>query len=222
MKSSFCLAFAFVFLGALVAQQLAVPVEDEPHHRVLLKNEYVEVIRATLPPGESTLFHTHSHDSAGFDLVTSTTTEQLLGKPEGPPSTSHAGEVYAESRADGPVTHRIHNVGSGPMDVFDVELLQRPSRPSPPAAAPVAAENASARVYSWLLAPGASSAMHTHERPYLIVAVTPLHLKMTAPDGKSFADEVKPGDFHWVDAKVTHALANEGTTVGQIVEIELK
>jgi len=33
---------------------------------------------------------------------------------------------------------------------------------------------------------------------------------------------VKAGDVHWVDAKVTHALANEGTTVGQIVEIELK
>jgi len=27
---------------------------------------------------------------------------------------------------------------------------------------------------------------------------------------------------HWVDTKVTHSLANEGTTVGTIVEIELK
>jgi mannose-6-phosphate isomerase-like protein (cupin superfamily) len=64
--------------------------------------------------------------------------------------------------------------------------------------------------------------MHTHERPYLMVAATPLHLKMTAPDGRSCADEVKPGDFHWVASKVTHALTNEGTVEGQIVEIELK
>jgi hypothetical protein len=73
----------------------AVVTDEEPHHHVLFKNEFVEVIRAILLPGESTLFHTHFHDTAGFDLVTSTTTEQLLGKPEGPPSISHAGEVSA-------------------------------------------------------------------------------------------------------------------------------
>jgi hypothetical protein len=31
-------------------------------------------------------------------------------------------------------------------------------------------------------------------------AATPLHLKMTAPDGQSFTEKVKPGDFHWVSA----------------------
>jgi quercetin dioxygenase-like cupin family protein len=196
--------------------------EEEPHHHVLFRNEFVEVIRATLLPGESTLFHTHSYDTAGFDLLTSTTTEQLLGKPEGPPSISRAGGVSADSCTDCPMTHRVHNVGSGPMDDFDVELLQRPARPSASVAAPVAAENASARVYNWVIAPGATSAMHTHKRPYLIVAATPLNLKMTAPDGQSFTEKLKPGDFHWVDSTVTHALTNEGTVAGQIVEIELK
>jgi hypothetical protein len=64
--------------------------------------------------------------------------------------------------------------------------------------------------------------MHTHERPYLIVAVTPMHLKMTAVDGRSLTEQVKPGDFHWVDSKVTHTLTNDGATEGQIIEIELK
>jgi mannose-6-phosphate isomerase-like protein (cupin superfamily) len=64
--------------------------------------------------------------------------------------------------------------------------------------------------------------MHTHQRPYLIVAVTPMHLKMIAPDGTSRSEGVKPGDFHWVDAKVTRALANDGTSEGQIVEVEMK
>jgi quercetin dioxygenase-like cupin family protein len=218
-------AFAALVLsltGIGVAQQAPVPMDEEPHHHVLLKNEFVEVIRATIPPGESTLFHTHSHDSAGFDLVKSTSTEQFLGKPEGAPSTSPAGEVWAESRPDEPYTHRVHNVGDGPVDVFDVEFLQRPKQPSGSAAAVVAAENASARVYMWALAPGATSEMHTHERPYLIVAATSMQLKMTAPDGKSFADRVRPGDFHLADSKVTHTLTNEGTAEGQIVEIELK
>jgi quercetin dioxygenase-like cupin family protein len=214
------LVLCLVGIGA--AQSAPVPVDQEPHHHLLLKNDFVELMRATLAPGESTLFHIHSHARAGFDLVTSTTTEQLLGKPEGTPSTSHAGEVYAESLTDGPITHRVHNVGKGPMDVFDVELLQRPAQASTSTAGPVAAENDSARVYSWVLAPGQVSAMHTHERPYLIVAVTPMRLKMTAPDGRSLSEEVKPGDFHWIDAKVTHALANDGAAMGQLVEIEMK
>ena len=203
------------------AQSAPVPANQEPNHHVLLKNEFVEVLRATLAPGESTLFHIHSHDSAGFDVVTSTTTEQLLGEAEGPPSTSRAGEVYADSCTNCPMTHRVHNVGPGPMDVFHVELLQRPAQASLPAA-PVAAENASARVYSWVLASEQVSPMHTHERPYLIVAVTPMHLKMAAPNGRSLSEEVKPGDFHWIDARVTHSLANEGSASGQLVEIELK
>ncbi len=64
--------------------------------------------------------------------------------------------------------------------------------------------------------------MHTHVRPYLIVATTGFTLKMTAPDGQAVSHDVKRGDFHWVDTKVTHTLANAGTTEGQIVEVELK
>jgi mannose-6-phosphate isomerase-like protein (cupin superfamily) len=49
-----------------------------------------------------------------------------------------------------------------------------------------------------------------------------MQLKMTTPDGQSRAEAVKAGDFHWVDAQVTHVLENEGTTPGTIVELELK
>jgi len=88
-------------------------------------------------------------------------------------------------------------------------------------------KNDSVMVLRVKLLPGEStlfhtSPMHTDERPYLIISATPLVLKMSDPEGKSFTHEVKAGDVHWVDDKVTHSLANEGTTVGQIVEIELK
>jgi mannose-6-phosphate isomerase-like protein (cupin superfamily) len=56
----------------------------------------------------------------------------------------------------------------------------------------------------------------------LVVAVHTLQLKMTGPDGKSSSHEMKAGDFHWVDAKATHTLVNDGATQGQIVELELK
>jgi quercetin dioxygenase-like cupin family protein len=220
VKIYVCGTLAFVLSGIVAAQQSPVPVEEEPHHHVLLKNDSVLVMRVTLSPGESTLFHTHSHDRAAIDLTDTTITRQKLGEPESAPEPTKPGDVSA-SELNGPYTHRVHNAGPGAFEVLDVEL-QRPKQASGPAAAKVEAENPSARVYKWTLAPGATSLMHTHERPYLIISATPLVLKMTDPEGKSFTHEVKAGDVHWVDAKVTHTLANEGTTSGKIVEIELK
>jgi len=211
-------------LGSIaLAQQAPVPVEQEPHHRVVLKNDSVVVMRVTLAPGESTLYHTHSHDRAAVELSDTTITQQEPGAPEGRKETLKPGDVRASTRGEAPYSHRVKDVGANPFDVIDVELLERPKQPSAPVAgANVVAENPSARIYKWTLAPGAVSIMHTHARPYLIVAATTMTLKMTSPDGKSLTHEIKAGDFHWVDSKVTHALANEGTTEGQIVEIELK
>jgi quercetin dioxygenase-like cupin family protein len=209
-------------LSTLVtAQQSPVPVEEEPHHHLVLKNESVIVLRVELLPGESTLFHTHLHDRVAVDLSDATITRQKVGEADSAPEVTKPGDVAA-SESNGPYTHRVHNAGTVEFEVLDVELLHRPATAPGSAAAKVEAENPSARVYKWTLAPGATSEMHTHERPYLIISATPLVLKMTDPEGKSFTHEVKAGDVHWVDAKVTHSLANEGKTTGQIVEIELK
>src|SRR5882762_553843 len=192
VKTCSALIFSLSTLFAAQEASAPVPVENEPLHHVVLKNESVVVIHLTLPPGERTLYHTHSHDRIAVPL---------------------SGTSY---------THRVHNVGANPYDVLDIELLVRPQSPSPATVAPVAAENPSARIYNWVLAPGAMSAMHTHGRPYLIVAATEITLKMKAPDGLSLTYDLKRGAFHWVDNKVTHTLANLGSGEGQILEIELK
>ncbi len=199
-----------------------MPAENEPLHHVVLKNESVVVLHLTLPAGQRTLYHTHSHDRVAVNLSSTSITQQTLNEKEGPPSPTSPGSISVYTVAGSSFTHRVHNIGSAPFDVLDVELLERPANPSPSVAAAVAGENPSARVYNWVLAPGSVSAMHTHVRPYLIVSATGFTLKMTAPDGQSTAHDVKPGDFHWVNTKVTHSLANAGSTAGQIVEIELK
>ena len=209
-------------LSTLVtAQPSPVPVEEEPHHHLVLKNDSVMVLWVKLLPGDSTLFHTHLHDRVAVHLSDTTITQRKLGEPESAPEVTKPGDVVV-SESNGAYTHQVHNAGNGAFEVLDVELLQRPTKSASQVAGKVEAENPSARVYKWTLAPGATSEMHTHERPYLIISATPLVLKMTDPEGKSFTHEVKAGDVHWVDAKVTHSLANEGKTAGQIVEIELK
>lgn len=221
MKAFCVLALLVSFAGTGAAQQAPVPVEQEPHHHVVLKNGSVLVIHVILPAGESTLYHTHTRDRVSVALTSTTLAQQKLNEPEGKPGVTHPGDTSAIT-TDGSYTHRLRNLGPATFEVIDVEFFRRPEHPSESAAAAVAAENQSARVYKWTLAPGASSPQHTHERPYLILAVTPMLLKMTGPDGSSMTHEVKAGDFHWVDAKVTHTLVNAGTAEGQIVEIELK
>jgi quercetin dioxygenase-like cupin family protein len=216
-----CGALVCVLSGFIAAQQSPVPVEEEPHHHLVLKNDSIMVVRVRLLPGESTLFHTHLYDRVTVDLSNATITRQKLGDREGPPEVTKPGDVAA-LESNGPFTHLVHNASNVSFEALDVELLHRPASASGAAAGKLEAENPSARVYKWTLAPGATSSMHTHARPYLIISATPLVLKMADPEGKSFTHEVQAGDVHWVDAKVTHSLANEGTTAGQIVEIELK
>lgn len=221
-KTCSAIVFSASFLFAAQEASAPVPVENEPLHRVVLKNESVVVIHLVLPPGERTLYHIHTHDRIAIPLSSTSITQQVLGEPEGSPSPSDAGTFSALTLPGTSYTHRVHNVGANPYDVLDVELLNRPQSPSPATAATVAAENPSARIYNWLLAPGAKSSMHTHVRPYLIVAATDFTLKMTAPDGLSLTYEQNRGKFIWVDTKVTHTLANAGSAAGQILEIELK
>ena len=210
-------------LAALAsAPDKAVPVEEEPRHKTVLKNDYVQAFRVTLAPGESSLTHIHAHDDGAVRLGEATMTSDVPGQPPGAPEVMHPGQVSARTNEPHPHTHRVNNIGTTLFDVIDVQILKRPPGPATPAITTPAAENPQMRVYRYELAQGAASPQHTHERPYLVVAATDLRLRMTSPDGASMAHPIEAGDLHWVEAKVTHALINEGAERGVIVEFEVK
>ena len=204
----------------------AVPVEEEPLHKVELKNDAVTVLHLTLPPGQYTQYHIHRHDRVAIQLSATSTTQQEWKKPESAASAVKPGDFSAMTLQGDSYTHRVHNVGKEPYEVLDIEFAERPAAPSPDLAGPVAAENPSARIYNWVLAPGASAPMHTHVRPYVIVSVTALNLQMNSPDGQTAARAVEAGGFRYIDVppggSLTHNLVNIGAAPGQIVEVELK
>ena len=166
MKTYSCGAFVLALAGVALGQQapvpVPVPVELEPHHHVVLKNDSVLVTHVVIPPGEATLYHTHSYDRAAIHLTNNMITLQQLNQPESEQMPAKIGEISASTRKGDPLTHRVRNASSTPFEVIDVEFLQRPAQASAAVAGTVAAENPSARVYNWVLAPGASSAQHTH------------------------------------------------------------
>ena len=207
---------------AVLQVPAAVPVDEEPFHKPVLVNEWVEVLHVTVPPKTVTQWHTHSHDGVAIRLAGESVSAETPGGESTGPLRPYPGETTAQAYAARPHTHRVHNLGATPFEVIDIEILKRPPGPaSEPIAEPVA-ENPSARAYRFTLAPGAATPVHTHERPYLVVAATSLQLTMKGPDGASMEHPVKPGDFHWVDSRVTHALLNGGRDPGILVEVELK
>ena len=84
MKISFCGALALSLVSSAISQQAPapVPVEQEPHHHVVLKNDSVLVAHVVIPAGEATLYHTHSHDRAAIHLTNNMVSFQQPDQPE--------------------------------------------------------------------------------------------------------------------------------------------
>lgn len=229
----FCLtiAGAFVMQGCASVPRssnisaenyVIVPVEKEPHHKTVFKNDYVQAFRVNLEPGETSLMHTHARDDAAVRLSTATVAADRPGQPIGPPEPVYPGFVSARDNEAKPYTHRVHNIGTTLFDVIDVQVLRRPAGPTMPAILTPAAENAKMRLYKYEIKPGEATAAHTHSRPYLHVTVTDTHLRMTSPDGSSIQHSDKAGDMNWVDTAATHTIMNLGTEKAIVVEFELK
>jgi len=208
--------------GIAVAQDKPVPVEQEPHHRTVLQNSYLQVFRVKLAPGENSEMHTHAHNDAAVRLSNAKVRVDLPGKPNAAEEEVHQGAVSARTNEPNAFTHKVNNIGATPFDVLDIQILKRPDGPEVKAFATPAAENPSMRVYRYELSPGESSPQHSHERPYLVVAANDMNLKMSSSDGRSMEDAPKAGDLHWVDRKLTHTRTNTGTKTAVIAEIELK
>jgi quercetin dioxygenase-like cupin family protein len=204
------------------AQEIAVPVEDEPNHKTVFKNDFVQAFRVTLEPGAKSLMHTHTFDDAAVRLTTATVAADSPGQPIGPDEPMVPGMVSARDNEAKPRTHRVHNIGKTLFDVIDVQVLSRPDGPASPAISEPAAENAKMRLYRYELEPGAATAQHTHSRPYLMVAVTDATLRTTSSEGTSTQRSVKTGEMDWVETTVTHTLVNRGTGKAILVEFELK
>ena len=109
--------------AAVKGQTEPVPVEQEPHHRWIFENQYVRVLDVVLAPGESTLFHTHSHDSIAVRLTDAAVQEQPFNKEWRPASRLLPGDSRYMKGTPKPYTHRAKNVGSTPFHVIDIELL---------------------------------------------------------------------------------------------------
>ena len=214
-----------VACAAQASTPSAVPIEQEPAHRLVLQNEHVRVFEVSLPAGDETLWHEHLHDGVSVRLTDATVEDQPKdGKAE--TFRMRRGEVAYGATPTARI-HRLRNVGETAFRNVYIELLtlHDASTDSAVAAAPdprVVFENDRVRALRRILAPGESTDMHMHASEGVAVPATAGRLKISYPDGTTRSVEMKAGAVQWIEPGTTHRLKNIGDAGIEIVDIELK
>ncbi len=82
MKRIF-LVLAILFSASLSAQApVAVPIAKEPHHHLVLENDYVRVFRVSVPAHDATLLHQHDVPYLYISLGPADVINAVQGRPE--------------------------------------------------------------------------------------------------------------------------------------------
>jgi len=219
------LARSLLCLIALLPQQAvrSVPVGDEPRHHVVYSNDYVRVIDAVVPPGDVTLYHTHSKDNVPVAISGGKMRTQVLGGEPTESDVPTGGIWFARET----YTHQITNVGEGALRFIDAEILATPpgSKPGPALEGvpglKLEIDNPRVRVYRVRLESGQSTGEHTHSAATLCVAITAASMEV-ASGGASRKVDVKAGGYDWHAESLTHSLSNTSDETYEGVEIEWK
>jgi len=203
----------------------AVPIEQEPAHRLVLQNEYVRVFEVWLPPGNATLWHVHRHDGVSVRLTDATIEDQPQDGPAETMRLQRGQVTYGATPMAR--THRVRNVGETTFHIVYTELLTPPGISADHTAAPatdprVVLENDRVRALRRILAPGESTALHTHASRGVGVPVTAGRLEISDPEGATKSIEMKVGAVQWIEPGTTHRLKNIGDAPIEIVDVELK
>jgi len=188
---------AAAVLLLLAQQRAAVPIEQEPQHKIVFKNDFVRVIDATLPPGYVTLNHEHAADNVSVTIA------------NGRAGEAGARGIGRAGFSKGGYSHSVTNSGEAVMRFIVVEPLKA-DHPNAAAAMlqnhTLELENDHVRIYRVKLAPGQSMTTHTHAAGWVEVSVS----------GKS-----SPGSFQWRNGGEASPLV--ATDAGsELVEIEPK
>lgn len=227
---AFLLVFAAISLSAANDNTAAVPLSQEPHHHLVLENEYTRVYEVAVPAHRSTLLHRHDNDYLAVILEPAEMQIAVLGRPV---TTGRAGKGEVRFAAV-PVIHRLVDTGDTPFRNLIIEILKKKSA-TPKETAPergldvghgglidTVVDNSQVRVQEVQIAAGGMLHKHSHKFPFLVVALSDLDLH-NMPQGKPEAMvRQKAGEVKWIGAVANHEMMNAGKQQAHFIEVEFK
>ena len=225
---SFVLGVAALAILLPSAAQAPLPVQKESHHHLVRENAYIRVFDIILAPGEATLDHTHSRDTLQVMIGPSTMRVEVAGKPPADIPEGRPGDIGYVPFSKAPLTHRMKNAGTFTLHIIEVELLS--ASPAPPQTPfqqesegyKQALDNDRVRVFRRVLPAGATTTVHTHQRPMLGISVTGGDFVYQSPGQPPRSAQVPPATVSWPPVPFTHSFKNVGNTTAIAIDIELK
>ncbi|MEW6320440.1 MAG: hypothetical protein AB1635_05065 [Acidobacteriota bacterium] len=213
-----------------------VPVHEEPRHKKVFEAGSTFILDVQIPPGDTTLFHTHSTAILYVSISRSQTRSQVLGREwsggsASTPPTAAARPAAAPERlvssipgyAAQPQTHRVNNVGTSLFRLIAVSNGSAGGAgvddETPGTPGTVELVNDFFRAYRVSLAAGAATASHQHKTPVAVVQATSGH---TRSEGGATGEITDAGKFVWIPAGTSHALRNAGASGVEIIEVEVR
>jgi hypothetical protein len=117
---------AVLFAVSLEAQApIAVPIANEPHHHLVLENDYVRVFRVSVPAHDATLLHQHDVPYLYVSLGPADVINAVQGRSE-------ARIVLADGQlgySPGHFAHIARNESDIPFNNITIELLKPQGEP---------------------------------------------------------------------------------------------
>ncbi len=113
---------AFMLCNIASAQ---IDVREEPHHKLLMENEFIRIYDGHIPFGDTTLIHDHSANSVVVFLSKSTFGIQNVGEK---PSRTEVkpGDMIYRSYDQNPVHHIVWNKSRPILHFMVVEMVKQP------------------------------------------------------------------------------------------------
>jgi hypothetical protein len=244
MKARRACFAALWFLPLPLAAQApsVITMDQEPHHHLVMKNDFVKIFNVVVAPGDSIVLHRHDGDTVAIAIGDQKVTVGIPNKPD-----------VHQMNTDGQVRlqpsgyiHSTHVDGAGAYHTVAVELLRPQSGdrnlcatvlagqplncPDAPASTSSANytrkpqfESDQTRILLVRLLPHKSmniaESSGSQDASQLIVALDPATI--SSKSGEEAIKTLLPGDFVWYDSglRPTRTLQNQSDQEARIVEI---
>ncbi len=209
-----------------------VPVFQEPRHHLIVDTAPLRILDIQIPPGDTTLFHTHDSPMLYVPIASSRTRNQALGgewsggggAPAAEPAAAPArpGRVNAPANyVEKPSTHRVNNVGTSLFRLIGIANMT-PGDAAAPAATTTTkpeTENRWYRAERLVIPAGGSAPVPTYAGTIVVVMQTP---GSAALDGSVWHPLNGPGDLARIDGSKAHVVHNRGTVEVEVVAVAVK
>lgn len=219
------LASGAVLGGQTPAAEAPVPISAEPHHKRVLYTAHLRMFEIAVPPGASTLDHTHDRDVAVAALAPSTIRTRDTANDWSAPRSYAPGGINLVSYTGMPGAHRMENVGTTPYRVFAVENMREGGWTMPRVIAAPATkllqEARSFAAYEVRLTQGTPRTSHVHEQPTVVILIAG-GVVVQGGGGESEFRMETPGRWFASSWDQPHTLSLIGANEAHLVEIEAR